>query len=180
MIILAPTAAGKSTLVNQIGGRLVDGDVIIRDTIGWPANPTWWQSDPMSPGRIAFRNEKARVLAAYETEHPDDVVLFNGHPETMAAIIPKGRLMAWIPSEAALKANAIRRAAAGNHSQPTDLRTILNNARSIRETVLRHLLPLITREQIILAAKGQASADSRDIKRWWRDLQTSLPIATKP
>lgn len=45
MLLLAPAAAGKSTLVSRTDGRWLDGDVLISKDIGWPHLKEWWLSD---------------------------------------------------------------------------------------------------------------------------------------
>ena len=106
-IVLAPGSAGKSHFVKgsgrpidlssaqgepprvrgkQIAGiTFVDGDDVIRDTIGWPSDPEWWKGDPAKVKEIERAIWESLVLTAAGM---DDrvIILFNGKVEGDAVI----------------------------------------------------------------------------------------------
>lgn len=71
-LILAPSYSGKSYFAKK--GFWTDGDVVIRDGIGWPKNKTWWK-DPVLKAETNDAN--ASQILAHLVRHQSDVVAFN-------------------------------------------------------------------------------------------------------
>jgi hypothetical protein len=91
LIIIAPTASGKSYLVKR-DPRFLDGDDIIEAEAGWPAGP-WWRD--MLGNLVTARNAEIIARAAFDQANAKRAILFNGlvHPSVVSAavIIPIGR-----------------------------------------------------------------------------------------
>jgi hypothetical protein len=91
LVILAPTASGKSYLAKR-DPRFLDGDDIIEAEAGWPVGP-WWRD--MLGNLVTARNAEIIACAAFDQANAKRAILFNGlvHPSIVSAvvIVPVGR-----------------------------------------------------------------------------------------
>lgn len=92
-LVFAPSNSGKSWLSRRYPERYLDGDTIIRDTIGWPPGE-WWR-DPAT--KAATHRANFEAMRQYLAEHSGDLagktVLFFDDVETFAPLIDA----VWIP-----------------------------------------------------------------------------------
>jgi len=122
-IIIAPAASGKTYFTNRynMSGLVVDGDDVIRDTVGWPETPGWWE-DPELSVLVNQRNREA--LTQYAHNNQDKLILFNPGNDGVFAEDVYGAVM--IPQGHHLT-NAAKRRASGNTSQPRSAVEILGD-----------------------------------------------------
>jgi hypothetical protein len=101
-VILAPSYAGKSYFADTLPGLFLDGDDIIRDTVGWPEG-AWWEA----PDAEALHEEHARAIRDFNDPR---VALFNGN---MDALVNEGVdiVAVWAPFTAQHFANFMKRRA---------------------------------------------------------------------
>jgi hypothetical protein len=73
-LILAPAGAGKSTFAALHTPEVVDGDMIVAKTVGWPVGE-WWK-DKAKAREVHLANEAA--IRAYSELHDQPIIVFNG------------------------------------------------------------------------------------------------------
>jgi hypothetical protein len=143
-LLIAPMAAGKSHAVAiQAGGaehHLVDGDVIIADGRGWPAQDRWWATLNQEHLRKVFLNQ-ARLLHAFSAANRWATICYNA-----VGVFPliaarwSGSIAVWLPDEAENLARAETRARAGGGGKPasTQVAQAITDVRASR-TLISHL-----------------------------------------
>jgi hypothetical protein len=101
--MLAPRAAGKSHGARL--GRWVDGDIIIHNTVGWPAGD-WWKT----PNADFIHERNARVLTEAAWRAPAErpgrhhfLIAFNGNWPRAAGVLPP--VLVVVPTEDYINAN---------------------------------------------------------------------------
>lgn len=62
-IFFAPSGSGKSTLARTYPDIFVDGDVVVRNTVGWPKQPEWWKKMSKEELRGVYERNMIVVLA---------------------------------------------------------------------------------------------------------------------
>lgn len=78
-LVVAPSCSGKSHYVKKQainpdwGIKPVDGDELIRDTIGWPKDVKWY----LSPDAPVIHRAHWDVVSTYAREHLDEAVVSN-------------------------------------------------------------------------------------------------------
>lgn len=150
ILILAPTAAGKTDIVSrQWGGAdLTDGDDVIARNGGWPKERRFWEGPnaPLHQARIGATMENwiSRKKNAFR------IVLFNGHP----AFLPS----AWsvvLPPNDILERNLAGKRAKGVTNQPLTLKEALANREALRKHALENDLPTFSSlEDAITSARS--------------------------
>lgn len=136
-IISAATASGKTHYVREHADAqvLIDGDNIIRATIGWPKDPEWYlDPDVAEKTHLANWNAIHDYIDRLSHMGLTPIVLFNGGvPFTRPDI---GYSAVEIPLRAH-EANLAARREGAPHGHPTEYDLILENraaTRSIAET----------------------------------------------
>lgn len=111
-IILAPSGAGKSYFALKHPLIALDGDSIIKQTIGWPKG-RWWET--LAADEVALVHERNEAtITEYANMHPRLLVLFNGrwnNPASIYAIV--------LPVETRHALNLAERARRGVVNQPS-------------------------------------------------------------
>jgi len=107
--------------------RFADGDVIIRNTIGWPSQHRWWEVlTDKQKALVHWKN--LHILAQVGSTLGDKIVLFNGRyfPDcgVFAIVIP--------PFEDMMR-NVKAKRDRGVTSQPVTEKEILGNAEYLRK-----------------------------------------------
>lgn len=144
-LIMAPSGAGKSWLVKHSNGQLVDGDHVIRDTIGWPGSGKWWL-DPALKAKTDAANYK--VVREWLQSPGDEVMLFNtsyGPTLNMA-------LLVWLPPIEQTIARAIARA---SPNQPNSAEEVENNYRKLRSAANILHIPIVTGSELLEAVSTE-------------------------
>jgi hypothetical protein len=133
-LILAPSLAGKSTWVAKQDRRLVaDGDDVISGLGLWPDDPEWWRG----PLALTVHRRHAAVLASY-ARNTNKLIVFNGHPEALAAAFKHTLVV--IPALSVL-ISRINSRPGRFPSSPADVRA---NVKTLREFAIDRGLPIFT------------------------------------
>jgi len=142
-IVLAPSSAGKSFYVSEHPDIAVDGDEIIRDTIGWPKQPRWWEDLAL---RARVDRANAEQLLLYSEQHQEGpLIFFNGSPDSIGRV---NVLAVVVPPRADLKRNAEAKRQeqlkGRKRGQPTDLETLEPNWRRMAKWAAETQTPLLS------------------------------------
>jgi hypothetical protein len=146
-LIVAPSSAGKSWMAQMMGDpRLVDGDVMIRDTVGWL--PGRWWDHPATRLEQQHRNKSA--LIRYLDEHPSAVVLFNGNIDMWYDLVT----CVYLPPEFTHRENAVRRREEDPTVQPSDWDELTSNTDRLKRAADKYDIPIVNSWFRALAMAG--------------------------
>jgi hypothetical protein len=151
-LILAPSAAGKSTYIQTLGRGLniIDGDDVINDTIGWPKEERWWEV--LSPqAKKVFRQKVYVELERYLLANPTAIVLFNdSSDEYKDADFVKGVVIPDIQSHRMYAQRRVAKeiALAGPDAPmpqgPSDMEQLISNRLDLEEYAITNDVPMFT------------------------------------
>lgn len=143
VLVLAPSCAGKSTIVKKAGypDTVVDGDYVIANSVGWPTEHRWWEVLNPEQKQAVHRNNM-RVLDQWMSVKPV-MVLFNGDPGRLRSF--KHKVVVWMPNESELIRNVEARARAQgpNSPQPSTLPEIMRNVDALKTIARDNALRVI-------------------------------------
>lgn len=163
-MIFAASGSGKSHFVLYEGGKpkignLVDGDIIIKLTIGWPADALWYKK----PDAPKVHAANAAEIVKFEKARPDCIVLFNGD---VSSVVESVQACVVIPAEEHTRRVKTRHVSS---KQPTDLAVVLENARKVELFAKQHGIPLFATfenavEHIRSASKGKPPVAKPEVR----------------
>lgn len=139
MIILAPSASGKSTYVEALSeikpAWVVDGDTIIAAQVGWPENTEWYKSE----NRAKIVESHNAVLRTHLENYPTDLILFNGDMAGIERLVFACVIIPWEEHGRRL----VKRQRY-DKSPFLSVANILENRGAIEDFAQRHGLPIYT------------------------------------
>jgi hypothetical protein len=139
IFVLSPSGSGKSyEVTHDTLRKLVDGDDIISNSMGWPVEAMWWEKDlkelHLVPSGMAttpnkFPHQVHYMLKKWADNHPGYVIRFAGimgHAEDF----PEGRTFIHVPSyRDHLERMKSREATIGKGRQPVHFGAELKSSR---------------------------------------------------
>lgn len=155
LIILAPSAAGKSRLVTGHPSKYIHGDSIIKSTIGWPKSESPSKPWILQPEAAIFHRKAWLELLKVRDQPGDEVILFNGDvPNDLPA--PDGIVLLPVP---VLEKQAVeRRQASPNRLFPRDTQDIIDN--------LSHLRAMATKRGVAVTTAPSLQAGVDELRAY--------------
>jgi hypothetical protein len=155
IIVLAPSAAGKSTLVANIGSPLVvDGDDLIGMYNGWRGDgDKGWDEYPKSM-RDRFRQFHCEVLEAYSAYIP--MLLWNGDPKYFSEAAMK-KVLVWNPNYEDHLLNMRRRAQHTQRSYGISRIQIVENTHTLLGLGVKRARPVLSTDEVWWLARDISS-----------------------
>jgi hypothetical protein len=173
LILLATSAAGKTTIVKELNNNLVlDGDDIVATTLGgWPKGRWWETMDPDSKTEFLRKVWPAVLNAAR-----DRVVLFGVTPshvftETVFDHGYDSGIYVWVPSTEVLTRNVNSRLESGVKNQPNNLDQVLQG---------RDVFNEFANSSRLVDQTLTTETEVKEVIKKWLEARTVAPLKLKP